>query len=64
MVQADDPEESRLHEAIERSFALAGGMRKLIAGESQQLYSSDRICIPWASLVRKLSRASFPSTLL
>ncbi len=46
MVQADDPEESRLHEAIERSFALAGGMCKLIVGESQQLYSSDRICIP------------------
>ncbi len=43
------PEESaRLHEAIERSFGLTHGLCKIIVGEEQHLYSSQRMCIACA----------------
>jgi excinuclease ABC subunit A len=38
-------EQPRIAEAVERAFALAGGLCTIIAGEQQQKYSLDRMCV-------------------
>ena len=41
-------ERPRLNEAIERSFALARGMCKVVVGQNEHLYSSARmLCFMW-----------------
>jgi excinuclease ABC subunit A len=45
-------EQARLHEDVEKSFTLAGGICKVISGDKEYLYSSNRMCLQCA--------ASFP----
>lgn len=50
---------ARIQEAIERSFALAGGMAKLIVGDQEVVYSSERVCLRCAQSVPVLEPRSF-----
>ena len=52
-------ERSRVHEAIETAFKLAGGMAKVIVGHEEHLYSSKRMCIRCAESVPELEPRMF-----
>ncbi len=44
-LEITENERARLQEAVEKSFALATGMCKVIIGDQEQLYSSQRMCL-------------------
>jgi len=58
-VEVNDSAQSRLQEAIERSFALAGGMAKIIVGDQEYTYSSDRVCLRCVQSIPELEPRSF-----
>lgn len=52
-------ERSRLQEAIEKSFSLAKGLCKIIAGHEEFLYSCERMCLRCAESFPELEPRSF-----
>ena len=55
-----EPEErSRLQEAVETAFKLAGGTCKVIAGKKEYLYASSRICVHCARSIPELEPRFF-----
>jgi len=52
-------EQSRIHEALEKAFKLAGGMGKIIVGDQEHLYSSSRMCINCANSFPELEPRFF-----
>jgi excinuclease ABC subunit A len=44
-IEVGESERARLQEAVEKSFALANGMCKIIVGDKAHLYSSKRMCL-------------------
>lgn len=47
-IEVTQDEADRLNEAIERAFGLTNGVCKIMVGEEQHLYSSQRMCISCA----------------
>jgi excinuclease ABC subunit A len=58
-LEVQSEERSRLHEAVERAFKVAGGTCKVIVGDKDYLYSSHRMCLRCAQSVPELEPRSF-----
>ncbi len=58
-IEINQAEQSRLQEAVEKAFKLAGDMCKVIAGETEHTYSSNRICLRCAQSVPTLEPRFF-----
>lgn len=58
-IEITENERSRVQESIEKSFALAGGMTKVIAGDTEHLYSSNRMCVHCSTAFPELEPRSF-----
>lgn len=58
-VQVTKEERSRLGEAIETAFKLAGGTARIIIGEKEHLYSSSKMCLRCAKSVPELEPRFF-----
>lgn len=58
-LDATQEEQARLHEAIETSFKLAGGMCKVTVGDKEHNYSSSSVCLHCARSVLPLEPRSF-----
>lgn len=58
-VEVTHAERARLQESIERSFALAGGLCKILVGSSEHLYSSERMCLRCATSFPELEPRFF-----
>ncbi len=54
-----DSERSRLQEAIEKAFKYAHGVCKIIAGESEHVYSSHRMCVQCSSSIPEVEPRLF-----
>lgn len=57
--EVNQDEYSRLNEAVESSFKLTHGTCKIIAGDQEYLYSSNRICLHCAQSVPELEPRMF-----
>ncbi len=58
-IDVHDHERSRLQEAIETAFKLAGGTCKVIVGHEEHLYSSQRMCLSCATSIPELEPRIF-----
>lgn len=58
-VEITKEERSRLHEALETAFKLAGGMARVIVGDKEYLYSSHKMCLKCAKSVPELEPRFF-----
>lgn len=54
-----EDERARLQEAIEKAFKYANGMCKIIAGESEYVYSSHRMCVQCSSSIPEVEPRLF-----
>ncbi|HEV2601189.1 MAG TPA: excinuclease ABC subunit UvrA [Candidatus Babeliales bacterium] len=59
LVEVSAEEKSRVQEAIERSFSLAGGMCKVLVGDDEYMYSSSRICLGCVQSIPELEPRCF-----
>lgn len=59
MVEVSKDEKSRLQEAVEKAFSLAEGKCKILVGEREYLYSSDRMCIACSESIPELEPRCF-----
>lgn len=59
VVQISAQESARVHEAVVKSFALAGGLCKVKVGTKEHIYSSNRICLQCAQSVPELEPRCF-----
>lgn len=58
-IEANKQERSRLQEAIETAFKLAGGMVRIIVGDQEHIYSSSKMCLKCAKSVPELEPRFF-----
>lgn len=58
-VEVASHERSRLTEAVETAFKLAGGTCKIVAGDTEYLYSSQHMCVRCAQSVPELEPRIF-----
>ena len=58
-LEVNDEERSRLQEAVETAFKLAGGNCKIIVGTAEYLYSSHRMCIACSQSIPELEPRFF-----
>ncbi|BDC34442.1 UvrABC system protein A [Candidatus Dependentiae bacterium Noda2021] len=58
-IEVESHEKSRLTEAIETAFKLAGGTCKIVAGNTEHLYSSKHMCVRCAQSVPELEPRVF-----
>lgn len=58
-VEVSKQEQSRLHEAVEMAFKIAGGNARIIAGDQEHLYSSSKMCLKCAKSVPELEPRFF-----
>jgi excinuclease ABC subunit A len=58
-LEVNKQEQSRLHEAIETAFKIAGGSVRIIAGDQEHLYSSSKMCLRCAKSVPELEPRFF-----
>lgn len=58
-IDVHDHERSRLQEAIETAFKLAGGTCKVVVGHEEHLYSSQRMCLQCATSIPELEPRIF-----
>jgi excinuclease ABC subunit A len=52
-------ESSRIQEAVEKAFSLANGLCKIIVGENEYVYSSQRMCLNCAQSIPELEPRCF-----
>lgn len=57
--EVSEEESARLQEGIERAFALAQGMCKIVVEEKEYLYAADRMCVQCAFSFPELEPRSF-----
>ncbi|HZW60677.1 MAG TPA: excinuclease ABC subunit UvrA [Candidatus Babeliales bacterium] len=58
-IEVESHEKTRLQEAVEKAFALAGGVCKVIVGSKEYRYSSSRMCIECAQSIPELEPRCF-----
>jgi excinuclease ABC subunit A len=58
-IEVKKEEQSRVHEAIETAFKIAGGNVRIIAGDQEHLYSSSKMCLKCAKSVPELEPRFF-----
>lgn len=58
-VEVNKNERSRLHEAVEMAFKIAGGNARVIVGDQEHLYSSSKMCLRCAKSVPELEPRFF-----
>lgn len=59
IIELNKQDHARLHEAIERALQLAGGRCKIVVGEDEFWYSSERICLRCAESAPELEPRLF-----
>lgn len=59
MVEITHEERSRVQAAIETAFSLTKGMAKIVVGDKEYLYSSDRMCVTCGESVPELEPRNF-----
>jgi len=59
MVEIKTFERSRVHEAIEKAFAHAQGMCRIIVGDKDYMYSSNRMCVQCATSIPEIEPRLF-----
>jgi excinuclease ABC subunit A len=58
-VEVAVPEQARLQEAVEKAFALTGGVCKVIVGDQEYQYSCNRMCLNCAQSIPELEPRCF-----
>lgn len=58
-IEVSKEERSRLHEAVEMAFKIAGGNARIIVGDQEHLYSSSKMCLKCAKSVPELEPRFF-----
>ena len=59
VLEVIEDERSRLQEAVETAFKITGGTSKIIVGQREYLYSSDKVCLQCAESIPELEPRSF-----